>query len=395
MPKGNNERHRTECIGWLRPAVLGANDGIRSTSSLLLGVAAAHATHSNVLVAGVAGLVAGSMSMAAGEYVSVRSQADTEQADLALERAELKADDEGEHKELMAIYVARRLDPALAKKVAEQLMAHDALGTHASDVLGISETLRGRPIQACRTWLGAHFAWDIRGCYVFICILDVGVCWSSSATEEGLSYQLENGLAVLSNHLQPCHFSHHREIDPAEAEARKEHIDAITKRLVIQRVDCLGQRFGAVGVDPTIFHFGMSFFNGHLQRRVGHSKWDELLPVLGAREPARGFQALVERGCGQRSEQTIVLDSACGPLQTMPERRSCFVSREYSHRRIIIKCRLLPFRIAKLLGSGHHCPNNFLRTSGQNSFATLKNASRAICCPHLFAVFANDRSAAG
>jgi len=145
---GNTERHRTGRIGWLRAAVLGANDGILSTSSLLLGVAAAHATHRNVLVAGVAGLVAGAMSMAAGEYVSVHSQADTEQADLSLERAELKADDKGEHKELMAIYVARGLDPALAKKVAEQLMAHDALGAHARDELGISETLRARPIQA-------------------------------------------------------------------------------------------------------------------------------------------------------------------------------------------------------------------------------------------------------
>jgi len=145
---GNTERHRTGRIGWLRAAVLGANDGILSTSSLLLGVAAAHATHRNVLVAGVAGLVAGAMSMAAGEYVSVHSQADTEQADLSLERAELKADDKGEHNELMAIYVARGLDPALAKKVAEQLMAHDALGAHARDELGIFETLRARPIQA-------------------------------------------------------------------------------------------------------------------------------------------------------------------------------------------------------------------------------------------------------
>jgi VIT1/CCC1 family predicted Fe2+/Mn2+ transporter len=130
------------------PAVLGANDGILSTASLVLGVAAAHATHSNVLVAGVAGLVAGSMSMAAGEYVSVHSQADTEKADLALERAELKTDDKGEHKELMAIYVGRGLKPALAKEVAEQLMDHDALGAHARDELGISETFRARPIQA-------------------------------------------------------------------------------------------------------------------------------------------------------------------------------------------------------------------------------------------------------
>src|ERR1022692_1003442 len=148
MPVGTTERHRTERIGWLRAAVLGANDGILSTSSLVLGVAAAHATHSYVLVAGVAGLVAGAMSMAAGEYVSVHSQADTEQADLDLERAELKTDDVGEHKELAAIYVARGLDPSLAKQVAQQLMAHDALGAHARDELGISPASRARPIQA-------------------------------------------------------------------------------------------------------------------------------------------------------------------------------------------------------------------------------------------------------
>ena len=151
----NKERHRTGRIGWLRAAVLGANDGILSTASLVLGVAAAHATHNNVMVAGVAGLVAGAMSMAAGEYVSVHSQADTEQADLKLERAELKADDKGEHKELAAIYVARGLDPALAKQVAEQLMAHDALGAHARDELGISETLRARPIQAALASAGS------------------------------------------------------------------------------------------------------------------------------------------------------------------------------------------------------------------------------------------------
>jgi VIT1/CCC1 family predicted Fe2+/Mn2+ transporter len=155
MPVSNKERHRTERIGWLRAAVLGANDGILSTSSLVLGVAAAHATHSNVMIAGIAGLVAGAMSMAAGEYVSVHSQADTEQADLDLERAELKADDKGEHKELAAIYVARGLDPSLAKLVAQQLMAHDALGAHARDELGISETLRARPIQAALASAGS------------------------------------------------------------------------------------------------------------------------------------------------------------------------------------------------------------------------------------------------
>ena len=142
------EVHRSERSGWLRAAVLGANDGILSTASLVLGVAASHATHSNVMVAGVAGLVAGAMSMAAGEYVSVHSQADTEQADLALERQELKTDNAGEHRELAAIYVGRGLDPALAKQVADQLMAHDALEAHARDELGISSTLSARPVQA-------------------------------------------------------------------------------------------------------------------------------------------------------------------------------------------------------------------------------------------------------
>jgi VIT1/CCC1 family predicted Fe2+/Mn2+ transporter len=151
MPVAGKEQHRTGRIGWLRAAVLGANDGILSTSSLVIGVAAAHVTHGNVLVAGVAGLVAGAMSMAAGEYVSVHSQADTEQAELTLERAELTADNKGEHKELMAIYVARGLSPSLANQVAEQLMAHDALGAHARDELGISETLRARPVQAALT----------------------------------------------------------------------------------------------------------------------------------------------------------------------------------------------------------------------------------------------------
>jgi VIT1/CCC1 family predicted Fe2+/Mn2+ transporter len=127
---------------------LGANDGIVSTASLVLGVAASHASHGNIMVAGVAGLVAGAMSMAAGEYVSVHSQADIEGADLAQERVELRTDDKGEHRELAAIYVGRGLDPALAKQVAEQLMAHDALEAHARDELGISSTLSARPVQA-------------------------------------------------------------------------------------------------------------------------------------------------------------------------------------------------------------------------------------------------------
>jgi vacuolar iron transporter family protein len=151
MARRHRERHRTGRIGWLRAAVLGANDGIVSTASLVLGVAAAQATHSHVVVTGVAGLVAGAMSMAAGEYVSVQSQADTEQAELARERTELHVDTQGEHEELMEIYIGRGLDPALAKQVAEQLMAHDALGAHARDELGISETLRARPLQAAWT----------------------------------------------------------------------------------------------------------------------------------------------------------------------------------------------------------------------------------------------------
>ncbi len=144
----HRESHRTDRIGWLRAAVLGANDGIVSTASLVLGVAAAGAARGDVLVAGVAGLVAGAMSMAAGEYVSVRSQADTEAADLARERVELANDVEGEERELAAIYVKRGLEPALARKVALQLMAHDAVGAHARDELGISEALTARPVQA-------------------------------------------------------------------------------------------------------------------------------------------------------------------------------------------------------------------------------------------------------
>jgi VIT1/CCC1 family predicted Fe2+/Mn2+ transporter len=151
----HKERHRTGRIAWLRAAVLGANDGILSTASLVLGVAAAHGTRSNVLVAGVAGLVAGAMSMAAGEYVSVHSQADTEKAELEREGAELKADNKGEHTELMKIYVDRGLDPPLAKQVADQLMARDAIGAHARDELGISETLSARPVQAALASAGS------------------------------------------------------------------------------------------------------------------------------------------------------------------------------------------------------------------------------------------------
>ena len=139
------ERHRTERIGWLRATVLGANDGIVSTASLIVGVAAANADRRGLLLTGMAGLVAGAMSMAAGEYVSVHSQADTERADLARERAELQNDADAEQRELTAIYVKRGLDAALAAQVAEQLMRHDALGAHARDELGISEGSLQRP----------------------------------------------------------------------------------------------------------------------------------------------------------------------------------------------------------------------------------------------------------
>jgi VIT1/CCC1 family predicted Fe2+/Mn2+ transporter len=144
----HSEKHRTHRIGWLRAAVLGANDGIVSTASLILGVAAAGADSQGILVAGSAGLVAGAMSMAAGEYVSVSSQADTERADLAVEAKELDASPEHEHAELAAIYVQRGLDEELAASVATRLMESDALGAHARDELGISDMLAARPVQA-------------------------------------------------------------------------------------------------------------------------------------------------------------------------------------------------------------------------------------------------------
>lgn len=144
----HREVHRTERIGWLRAAVLGANDGIVSTASLVVGVAAAHSDRQQILVAGVAGLVAGALSMAAGEYVSVSSQSDTERADLALERTELATQLPAEEKELAAIYVQRGLEPELARTVALQLMAHDALGAHARDELGLFDKLAARPLQA-------------------------------------------------------------------------------------------------------------------------------------------------------------------------------------------------------------------------------------------------------
>ncbi|MDH4049800.1 MAG: VIT family protein [Gammaproteobacteria bacterium] len=150
----HHELHKAHRIGWLRAAVLGANDGIVSTASLIIGVAAASATQGNILLAGVAGLVAGAMSMAAGEYVSVSSQADTEKADLALERHSLEHDIEGETEELALIYEGRGLNPELARQVAEELMEHDALGAHARDEIGILESSSARPIQAALSSAG-------------------------------------------------------------------------------------------------------------------------------------------------------------------------------------------------------------------------------------------------
>lgn len=168
----HHESHRAHRVGWLRAAVLGANDGIVSTSSLIIGVAAAGATQGNILLAGSAGLVAGAMSMAAGEYVSVSSQSDTENADLALERHSLKHNFELEKIELAEIYEGRGLDSTLALEVAEQLMEHDALGAHARDEIGISESASARPVQAAFSSAGTFIvgsslplvlAWAIAG----------------------------------------------------------------------------------------------------------------------------------------------------------------------------------------------------------------------------------------
>ncbi|KAF1701011.1 VIT1/CCC1 transporter family protein [Pseudoxanthomonas kaohsiungensis] len=147
-PRTHAELHRTDRVGWLRAAVLGANDGIVSVAGLVVGVAASGADSGAILTAGIAGTVAGAMSMAAGEYVSVQSQADTERADMAIERRELREQPEAELRELARIYEQRGLDPALALQVAEQLTAHDALAAHARDELGISASLRARPVQA-------------------------------------------------------------------------------------------------------------------------------------------------------------------------------------------------------------------------------------------------------
>jgi VIT1/CCC1 family predicted Fe2+/Mn2+ transporter len=189
------ERHRTERIGWLRAAVLGANDGIVSTASLILGVAAAGADSKSILVAGIAGLVAGAMSMAAGEYVSVSSQADTERADLERERKELATAPQVEHKELTTIYVERGLDAALASEVATQLMAHDALGAHARDELGVSAALTARPVQAAMASASTFAVGAVLPLLVVLLVPRSAILWVVAATSL-LSLALLGSLAA-------------------------------------------------------------------------------------------------------------------------------------------------------------------------------------------------------
>jgi len=179
----HHEVHRTHRVGWLRAAVLGANDGIVSTASLIIGVAAANSTHDSVLLAGIAGLVAGAMSMAAGEYVSVSSQSDTERADLAIEKESLEQNFEIEKDELAEIYEGRGLEPALAQQVAAQLMAHDALGAHARDEIGISAIISAKPVQA---------AFSSAGTFIIGAALPLIVAWVMPVD------QLINAVAVAS-----------------------------------------------------------------------------------------------------------------------------------------------------------------------------------------------------
>ena len=179
----HHEVHRTHRVGWLRAAVLGANDGIVSTASLIIGVAAANSTHDSVLLAGIAGLVAGAMSMAAGEYVSVSSQSDTERADLAIEKESLEQNFEIEKDELAEIYEGRGLEPVLAQQVAEQLMAHDALGAHARDEIGISAIISAKPVQA---------AFSSAGTFIVGAALPLIVAWAMPVD------QLINAVAVAS-----------------------------------------------------------------------------------------------------------------------------------------------------------------------------------------------------
>ena len=188
----HSERHRTQRTGWLRAAVLGANDGIVSTASLIVGVAAAGTGSSGILLSGIAGLVGGAMSMAAGEYVSVSSQADTEHADLARERQELAASPEQEHAELTAIYVKRGLQAELASQVATELMRHDALGAHARDELGISDTLAARPVQAA---LASAATFAAGAALPLLMVVLVPLSWLLWATPVGSLL----GLAVLGS----------------------------------------------------------------------------------------------------------------------------------------------------------------------------------------------------
>ena len=176
------ERHHTHRLGWLRAAVLGANDGIISTASLVVGVVAAHASPHNVLVTGLAGLVAGAMSMATGEYVSVSSQADSERADLDREQEELRTAPLAEQQELAAIYVGRGLTPGLASQVAQQLMAHDALGTHAREELGISEIIAANPIQAAMASAASFTVGAALPLATVLLAPAVGLAWTISAT---------------------------------------------------------------------------------------------------------------------------------------------------------------------------------------------------------------------
>lgn len=176
------ERHKTHRIGWLRAAVLGANDGIVSTASLIVGVAASGANPREILIAGVAGLVAGAMSMAAGEYVSVSSQADTEQADLERERRELAESPKHEHTELKNIYIQRGLTPSLADEVAGQLMAHDALGAHARDELGISEVVTTQPVLAAFASAGTFAAGALMPLLIVVLLPAATLLWAVPAS---------------------------------------------------------------------------------------------------------------------------------------------------------------------------------------------------------------------
>ncbi|MBL8120719.1 MAG: VIT family protein, partial [Anaerolineae bacterium] len=178
----HREKHRTARIGWLRAAVLGANDGIVSTASLIVGVAAANALRADVLIAGIAGLVAGAMSMAAGEYVSVSSQGDTEQAELNRERQELATDPDGELNELTNIYAKRGVEPALAQQVARQLMDHDALAAHARDELGISETFIARPVQAALASAASFAVGAAMPLLTVLLVAESSLVWAVSLT---------------------------------------------------------------------------------------------------------------------------------------------------------------------------------------------------------------------